>query len=205
MPDELEGGEQPQPASALPKELHRGNKTKLTLGIAQGQSVREWARASGVPERTDDARARDPKVRCTVETCRRRTLDRAIGHMNRRAIWASDRIAELAKSAESESVQLRALRSIFSDVEDHVMIAPSSNDQTSDNLQQYEGPVKELRRIAPQLRLHGISATFDKNHGKRVITITNTNRPKNLPSRLSNNLIAYCDADSFEEEKSPET
>jgi len=57
----------------------------------------------------------------------------------------------------------------------------------------------------PQLRLHGIFVAFGKNHGKRVITITKTNRPKNLPSRLSNNLIGYCDADSFEEEKSPET
>jgi hypothetical protein len=30
--------------------------------------------------------------------------------------WACDRIVQLAKAAESESVQLRALRSIFCDV-----------------------------------------------------------------------------------------
>jgi len=64
---------------------------------------------------------------------------------------------------------------------------------------------KELRRIAPQLRLHGISVVFEKIHGKRLITLTKTNRPKNLPSRLSNNLIGRCFADTFDEEKSPET
>jgi len=58
---------------------------------------------------------------------------------------------------------------------------------------------KELRRIAPQLRLHGISVVFQKNHGKRVITLTKTNRPENLPSRLSNNLIGRCFAETFEE------
>jgi len=69
-----------------------------------------------VPRRTAFRRAADPKVRATVESCRRRTLDQAIGRMTSRTIWASDRIAELAKGAESQSVQLRALRSIFSDV-----------------------------------------------------------------------------------------
>ncbi|MFI5456185.1 MAG: hypothetical protein ACHRXM_12115 [Isosphaerales bacterium] len=64
---------------------------------------------------------------------------------------------------------------------------------------------KELRRIAPQLRLHGISVVFEKIHDKRLITLTRTNRPQNLPSRLSNNLIGRCFADTFEEEKYPET
>ncbi|MFI5457018.1 MAG: hypothetical protein ACHRXM_16350, partial [Isosphaerales bacterium] len=64
---------------------------------------------------------------------------------------------------------------------------------------------KELRRIAPQLRLHGISVAFERNVEKRLITLTKTNRPKNLPSRLSNNLIGHCIADTFDEQKSPET
>jgi len=59
---------------------------------------------------------------------------------------------------------------------------------------------KELRRIAPQLRLHGISIVFEKIRGQRVITLTKMNRPENLPSRLSNNLIGRCFAETFEEE-----
>ncbi len=33
----------------------------------------------------------------------------------------------------------------------------------------------ELRRIAPQLRMHGISVTFVRNRGSRLITLTNSN------------------------------
>jgi hypothetical protein len=64
---------------------------------------------------------------------------------------------------------------------------------------------KEVRRIAPQLRLHGISVVFEKNHEKRLITLTKTNRPENLPSRLSNNLIGCCYAATLEAETSRHT
>ena len=69
-----------------------------------------------VPRSTAYRWATDPKVRRLIETCRRRARDRAIGRMARRATGAWDQIAMLAKGAESESVKLRALRSIFSDV-----------------------------------------------------------------------------------------
>jgi len=59
---------------------------------------------------------------------------------------------------------------------------------------------RELRRIAPQLRLHSISVVFERNSEKRLITLTKTNRPQNLPSRLSNNLIGHCFADTFDEQ-----
>jgi len=95
-------------------EFPKGMKTDLALAIAQGKSVALWARNHQVPERTAYRWANDPKVRCLVESCRRRTLDRAIGRMARRASWASDEIAKLAEGAESESVKLRALRSIVS-------------------------------------------------------------------------------------------
>jgi len=64
---------------------------------------------------------------------------------------------------------------------------------------------KELRRVAPHLRLHSISVVFEKNREKRLITLRKTNRPKDLPSRLSNNLIGCCYADTFEAENCPET
>jgi len=53
--------------------------------------------------------------------------------------------------------------------------------------------------------LHGISVAFDRNYEKRIITLTRTNRPEKMPSAFSNNLIGYCDADAFEEQKLPET
>jgi hypothetical protein len=51
-----------------------------------------------------------------VASCRRRTIDRAIGRMARRSTWAADGIAAIAREAESDSVKLRAYRSIFSDM-----------------------------------------------------------------------------------------
>jgi len=100
----------------MTEEFPKGMKTELAIAIAQGKSVALWARDHRVPKSTAYYWANDPKVRRVVESCRRRTLDRAIGRMARRATWASDQIAMLAKMAESESVKLRALRSIFSDV-----------------------------------------------------------------------------------------
>jgi hypothetical protein len=50
-----------------------------------------------------------------VESFRRSAVDRAIGRMAKRVTWAAEGIAKLAKTAESESVRLSALRSILSD------------------------------------------------------------------------------------------
>jgi len=61
---------------------------------------------------------------------------------------------------------------------------------------------RELRRNAPHLRLHGISVAFERNREKRLITLTKTNRPAKMPSRLSNNLIGRCFADTFDEASS---
>ena len=97
-------------------ELPVDRKTQLALAIAQGKSVTSWARDNQVPTSTAYRWATDPKVRHLVETCHRRARDRAIGRMARRVTWATDQIATLATGARSESVKLRALRSIFSDV-----------------------------------------------------------------------------------------
>ena len=75
-----------------------------------------WAHDNRVPRSTAYRWAADPKVRRVVERSRRRTLDRAIGRMARRATKAFDQIAKLGSAAESESLKLRALRSIFAGV-----------------------------------------------------------------------------------------
>jgi hypothetical protein len=100
----------------MPGESRQSRKTQLALALAQGYSVAKWARTNEVPLRTAYSWANEPKVRAAVESCRRRALDRAVGRMARRATWAADKIADLAKDAQSESVKLSALRAILSDM-----------------------------------------------------------------------------------------
>jgi hypothetical protein len=96
---------------------HReATKIQLALALAQGVSVRAWARDQNVPKSTAYYWSKDPKVRRVIETYRRRALDRAIGTMVNRMPRAASEIAALADGAESESVRLRALAAIFSDV-----------------------------------------------------------------------------------------
>ena len=91
-------------------------KMMLAVAIAGGTPVARWARDNEVPERTAYHWAAQPDVRSEVESIRRRAIDRAVGRMARRMTWATEGIAELAKKAKSESVQLSALRSILTDM-----------------------------------------------------------------------------------------
>jgi hypothetical protein len=100
----------------MSEELPPKKKTQLALAIAQGASVSAWARANEVPLRTAYRWAAEPKVRATVESCRRRALDRAIGRLAMRATWAADRIAKLGADSKSDSVKLAALRAVLSDM-----------------------------------------------------------------------------------------
>jgi hypothetical protein len=97
-------------------ELPQNKKTQLALALAQRISVALWARDNQMPRSTAYRWASQPELRATVESCRRRARDRALGRMAMRAHWTSDQIAKLAAGAESESVKLRALRSILADV-----------------------------------------------------------------------------------------
>ncbi len=97
-------------------EHRQSRKIDLALALAQGHSVIAWSRTNQVAKQTAYRWATDPKVRRTVETIRRRALDRAIGKMTSRATWAAEQICELGKSANSESVKLSALRAILSDM-----------------------------------------------------------------------------------------
>jgi hypothetical protein len=100
----------------MPEELPPKKKTPLALALAQGQTVAAWARLNQVPKRTAYRWAREPRVRATVESLRRRALDRAVGRMAKKATWAADQIVELGRDAESESVRLAALRAVLSDM-----------------------------------------------------------------------------------------
>jgi hypothetical protein len=108
--------------SAMTEEPRKNTKTQLALAIAQGVPVAAWARANGVSRRTAFNWAKNPLVRKTVESCRRRTIDQAIGKMTKHTTRAVDIILSIANQAKSDSVRLRAARAIFSDmitVSDH--------------------------------------------------------------------------------------
>ena len=99
-----------------PENSRQDQRTQLIVAIAQGVSVAVWARTNNVPRRTAFRWASEAKVRASVESCRRRALDRAIGRMAKHVNWAANGIVKLARDAESESVRLAALRAIFSNM-----------------------------------------------------------------------------------------
>jgi hypothetical protein len=98
----------------MTKELRRQKKTALALAIAQGQSVALWASVNHVPRSTAYRWTGQPEVRATAESRRRRARECALRRMATRVYRASYQVATLAECAESESVRLRALRSIVS-------------------------------------------------------------------------------------------
>jgi hypothetical protein len=89
------------------EEIPLSQHDQLAMAIAQGKSIAGWARQNGVPRRTAQRWATEPDVRRQVEDWRRRVLDRALGYMAGRSMWAVRGITELGEKAESESVQLR--------------------------------------------------------------------------------------------------
>jgi hypothetical protein len=100
----------------MTQEARKSKKTQLALAIAQGIPVATWARASGVSRRAAFYWAKEPSVRETVESCRRRMIDHALGRMTRHTANAADIIIKIANEAKSDSVQLRAARALLSDV-----------------------------------------------------------------------------------------
>jgi hypothetical protein len=97
------------------EEVPEDKKIGLAAAIAQGKSVRAWARQNEVPSSTAHYWAGQPELRRMVETLRRRSIDRAVGRLACRAVAAADGITKLAKEAESESVKLMAWRALLSD------------------------------------------------------------------------------------------
>jgi hypothetical protein len=122
--------------NSCPENVPLTPKSQLTLAIAKGMPVTQWARENCVPKRTAFRWAREPKVRAAVESYRRRVLDRAVGRMTVGVTWATEGIFELAKGAASESVKLAALRAVVSD-----MMAVSKFGGLEDRVTQIEGKI----------------------------------------------------------------
>ena len=94
----------------------RGNaKAKLAFALAQGASITGWARAHNIPRPTVYRWAKEPKVRKEIADSRRRMMDRVVGQMVKESSGAVIGIAGLSKSSDSDSVKLKALRTILLD------------------------------------------------------------------------------------------
>jgi hypothetical protein len=100
----------------MTEESNGSPKSLLAAAIAQGTPIDRWAAANGVPERTASGWAAEPDVRAETESIRRRSLDQATGRLAAHATWAVEQIITLGDSAASESVRLRALRAVMSDL-----------------------------------------------------------------------------------------
>jgi hypothetical protein len=124
-----------------PENSTKSQKTKLAVSIAKGVSIVRWAKDNKVPVRTAYRWASDPEVKATVERCRRRALDRAIGHMSHKVDWAARGITALAENAVSEPVKLAAFKTIISD-----MMAVSEFAELKDRMTQLEEQLNERER-----------------------------------------------------------
>jgi hypothetical protein len=102
------------PTDVMTRELRQKTKIQLALAVARGRSVALWARDNQVPRSTAYRWASQPEVRAAAESRRRRARNCALGRMASRAYRASYEVAKLAECAESDTVRLRALRSIVS-------------------------------------------------------------------------------------------
>jgi len=97
------------------EEIPLSKHDQLAMAIALGKSVKQWARENEVPTRTAYRWASEPDVRRQVEDWRRRSLDRVLGWMAGHSFRAVKTLTKLSETAESESVQLSAVRAVLSD------------------------------------------------------------------------------------------
>jgi hypothetical protein len=88
-------------------------KNQFALALAQGIPIARWARDNQITKRTAYRWAREENVQKAVDDCRRRAIDRAIGQMTKKATWAVGRMTDLAQTADSESVQLSAVKALL--------------------------------------------------------------------------------------------
>ena len=79
------------------EEIPLSQRDQLAMAVAEGKSIALWARQNGVATRTAQRWAAEPDVRRQVEDSRRRILDRALGYMAGRSMWAVRGITKLEK------------------------------------------------------------------------------------------------------------
>ena len=127
------------------EETQSGTKEQLAVALAQGCSITAWARDNNVPRPTVYRWAKDPEVRKEMQECRRRIIDRTVGMMVKRLPCVVPKLAILATDSESESVRLRAIKILFTD-----MMAMSKFSCLEERMTQIEEKLDERDRMAGQ-------------------------------------------------------
>jgi hypothetical protein len=88
-------------------------RQQFAVAMALGQRVSAWAKKNNVPKRTCYDWRKTKEYKATVEEVRRRSLDEAVGKFVRNLTGATEQIVRLAASAEKESVQLAAAKTVL--------------------------------------------------------------------------------------------
>jgi hypothetical protein len=134
-------------------------KDQLAIALAQGVSIKVWARTQNAPLSTVYRWAKDPAVRREVEVHRRRAIDRAVSLMTKRMGWAANGIAKLARTSKSDSVKLGAFRSIFND-----MMKVTRFSGMEERVTEIEEKMRERSGFEPGKRPWETSARFRDPH-----------------------------------------
>jgi hypothetical protein len=100
----------------MSEEKRQNHKTQLARAVANGQSVAEWSRQSGVAERTAYRWAKQAKFKSAVNSQRRKSIDQSLGRLTDNLASATDAIVNLSETAQSESVRLAAIKAMFANV-----------------------------------------------------------------------------------------
>jgi predicted site-specific integrase-resolvase len=100
----------------MSEEKRQNHKTQLARAVANGQSVAEWSRQSGVAERTAYRWAKEAKFKSAVNSHRRKAIDQSLGRLTDKLASATDAIVNLSQTAQSESVRLAAIKAMFANV-----------------------------------------------------------------------------------------
>jgi hypothetical protein len=100
----------------MSKRNNQIQKANLALAMAGGSTVKAWADANGVPDRTARTWSHSQEVLDQVEAIRREVLDRTIGRLSDNATAAADEIARLFREASSEAVRLQAARAVLAEL-----------------------------------------------------------------------------------------
>ena len=100
----------------MSKRNNQIQKANLALAMAAGSTVKAWADANGVAERTARTWSHSKEVLDQVEAIRREVLDRTVGRLSDNATAAADEIARLFREASSEAVRLQAARAVLAEL-----------------------------------------------------------------------------------------